>query len=109
MLFRSDYIHVQDLAQAHWLAVQYLCDGGESNVFNLGNSQGYSVQQVIDAARQVSNRPIKVIDGERREGDPAVLVADSSKIKQLLGWQPVFADLKTMVQHAWQAEAKYCC
>lgn len=104
-----DYIHVQDLAQAHWLAVQYLCDGGESNVFNLGNSQGYSVQQVIDAARQVSNRPIKVIDGERREGDPAVLVADSSKIKQLLGWQPVFADLKTMVQHAWQAEAKYCC
>ncbi len=104
-----DYIHVQDLAQAHWLAVQYLCDGGDSNVFNLGNSQGYSVQEVIEAARQVSLRPIKVVEGPRREGDPAVLVADSSKIKQLLGWQPVFADLKTMVQHAWQAEAKYCC
>lgn len=104
-----DYIHVQDLAQAHWLALQYLGDGGDSNVFNLGNSQGYSVQEVIEAARQVSHRAIKVVEGPRRVGDPAVLVADSSKIKQLLGWQPRFADLKTMVQHAWQVEAKYCC
>jgi len=104
-----DYIHVQDLVQAHWLALQYLGDGGDSNVFNLGNSQGYSVQEVIEAARQVSHRSIKVVEGPRRGGDPAVLVADSSKIKRLLGWQPRFADLKTMVQHAWQAEAKYCC
>jgi len=96
-----DYIHVADLCQAHWLAIQHLQSTGESGRYNLGNGNGFSVQQVIDVCRQVGGRAIAVIVGERREGDPAVLVADSSRARSELGWQPYYADLDSIVSHAW--------
>ncbi len=99
-----DYIHVADLCQAHWLAIQRLQSTGESGRYNLGNGNGFSVQQVIDVCRQVTGRAITVIEGERREGDPAVLVADSSRARSELGWQPQYADLESIVSHAWAWE-----
>lgn len=99
-----DYVHVMDLAQAHWLALQHLIQGGHSARFNLGNGGGYSVQQVIDAARRVSGRPITVAEGPRRAGDPARLVADSRLAQQQLQWHPRHADLDTIIQHAWRWE-----
>jgi UDP-glucose 4-epimerase len=94
-----DYIHVLDLAQAHILALRAL-DGG-SRTYNLGNGQGYTVREVIDAAREVTGRPILSVDGPRRIGDPAVLVASSDKIRQELDWQPRHPDLRDIVQSAW--------
>ena len=94
-----DYIHVLDLAQAHILALRAL-DGG-SRTYNLGNGQGYTVGEVIDMARAVTGRPIPSIEGPRRPGDPAVLVASSGKIRQELGWQPRHPDLRDIVQSAW--------
>jgi UDP-glucose 4-epimerase len=102
-----DYIHVDDLCAAHSLALSHLMDGGSSTAFNLGNGEGYSIRQVIEAAEKVSGKAIRVIDGERREGDPARLIADSAKIVAELGWKPQYADLQTIVQHAWQWEQKY--
>jgi len=99
-----DYIHVADLCQAHWLAIQHLQSTGESGRYNLGNGNGFSVQQVIDVCRQVTGRAITVIEGERREGDPAVLVADSSRARSELGWKPQFSDLDSIVYHAWEYE-----
>ncbi len=101
-----DYIHVSDLCEAHWLAIRHLLDQGTSDHFNLGNGNGFSVQQVIDAARRVTGRNIPVRHGERRGGDPAVLVADASRAKRLLGWQPVYDDLDTIIGHAWQWEMR---
>ena len=101
-----DYIHVMDLAEAHWLALQRLLDGGPSDTFNLGNGDGYSVQQVIDVAREVTGRPIAVQDAPRRAGDPARLVADATRARQMLGWAPRYADLATLVGHAWAWEQK---
>jgi len=101
-----DYIHVADLCQAHWLAIQRLQSTGESGRYNLGNGNGFSVQQVIDVCRQVTGRAITVIEGERREGDPAVLVADSSRARSELGWQPHYAGLESIVEHAWKFENK---
>ncbi|CAG0957540.1 UDP-glucose 4-epimerase [Methylophilaceae bacterium] len=100
-----DYIHVDDLSSAHLLAMQYLYAGGESTAFNLGNGAGYSVQQVIDVVGKVTGRPVPVEYAPRREGDPARLVADASKAKKVLGWQPVLTGLETIVQHAWNWEA----
>ncbi len=102
-----DYIHVMDLAEAHWLGVQRLVDGGDSASFNLGNGQGFSVQAVIDAAKRVTGRDIQVIDAPRRDGDPARLVADSTAARQQLGWQPQYADLDTIIKHAWDWELKH--
>lgn len=99
-----DYIHVMDLADAHWRALQYLTAGGETAVFNLGNGGGYSVNQVIDTAAQVTGLPVPVQYGPRRAGDPARLVADATRARQVLGWQPRYAALETIVQHAWQFE-----
>ncbi len=99
-----DYIHIEDLCQAHWLALQHLRDGGDREAFNLGNGNGFSVQQVIDTARTVTGREIRVVDGPRRAGDPAVLVADSRRARQLLGWKPAYPDLDTIVEHAWAWE-----
>ena len=101
-----DYIHIVDLCEAHWLALDWLCKGCGSQRFNLGNGNGFSVQQVIDVARRVSGRSIEVIDGPRREGDPARLVADATLARQHLGWKPVYDDLDTIVAHAWQWEMK---
>lgn len=102
-----DYIHVADLVSAHSLAVDYLLAGGASTCFNLGNGQGFSVQQVIDAACSVTGCQIAVSDAPRRAGDPPRLVADASKAKAILGWQPRFASLEQIVAHAWRWELKY--
>ena len=101
-----DYIHVMDLAQAHWQALQYLMGDGSSGVFNLGNGQGFSVQEVIEMARQVTGRAIAVQEGERRAGDPPRLVADARLAREVLGWQPLYAELETIVRHAWAWEQK---
>lgn len=101
-----DYIHVHDLCAVHLLALRRLLDGGDSDRFNLGNGQGYSVREVIDTARRVTGREIPVIQGERRAGDPARLVADSTRAQDELGWRPGYADLETIVAHAWQWERK---
>ncbi|MGE4367452.1 UDP-glucose 4-epimerase GalE [Thermomonas sp.] len=102
-----DYIHVEDLCQAHLLALRQLLEGGESARYNLGNGNGYSVREVIAAARRVTGHPIPVQAGTRRAGDPPVLVADASAARRALGWQPRFADLETIVAHAWAWERKH--
>lgn len=101
-----DYIHVTDLAQAHILGLEYLLKGGETEVFNLGNGQGFSIREVIEAARVVTGRPIPVTLADRRPGDPPVLVGSGEKAKRILGWQPKYADLKTILAHAWQWHQK---
>lgn len=99
-----DYIHVYDLAQAHWQAVEHLRAGSGSDAFNLGNGNGFSIREVIDLARQVTGRDFPVVEADRRPGDPAILVADSDRARSVLGWQPEFADLATIVAHAWAWE-----
>lgn len=101
-----DYIHIMDLCQAHLLALDQLTQGGPSAAYNLGNGNGFSVQQVIDVARKVTGCKIKIIYAPRRDGDPAVLVADSSLAKERLGWIPCHADIETIIQHAWQWECQ---
>lgn len=101
-----DYIHVADLSEAHWLAIRYLQDGNPSAQFNLGNGQGFSIKQVIEAAELVTGCKVPVEYGPRRAGDPPVLVADSAKAKAVLGWRPCFADLQTIIRHAWQWEQR---
>ena len=95
-----DYIHVADLAQAHILALQALEHG--SRVYNLGNGQGFSVQQVIETAREITGHPIPAKIGPRRAGDPATLVAGSQRIRDELGWQPQFPDLRDIIASAWR-------
>lgn len=97
-----DYIHVWDLATAHVLAMQYLLNGGSSDVFNLGVGVGFSVHQVISAAREVTGHPIPVQVMPRREGDPAKLVASSKKAQTVLGWQPTYHTLNQMIDTAWR-------
>lgn len=94
-----DYIHVVDLAQAHILALRALDKG--SRKYNLGNGRGFSVQEVIDVARQVTGHPIPAVVGERRPGDPATLIADSTAIKQELGWEPRYPTLQAIIESAW--------
>ena len=96
-----DYIHVTDLAAAHILAVKYLIDGNESNTFNLGNGVGFTVNEVIEKAKQVTKLPIKVEQDARRAGDPAVLIASSEKAKEVLGWRPKYDSLETIIETAW--------
>lgn len=96
-----DYIHVTDLAQAHILAVQYLNNGGKSDIFNLGNGVGYSVREVIETARKVTGHPIPATETPRRVGDPATLVASSEKAKKILGWKPVHDSLEEIIASAW--------
>jgi UDP-glucose 4-epimerase len=96
-----DYIHVRDLADAHFLALNAL--GQQSRlIYNIGNGQGFTVREVIDSARRVTGRPIAVEEHERRPGDPAVLVASSEKIKAELGWEPKFGELDQIIASAWQ-------
>ena len=100
-----DYIHVNDLADAHIKAYEYLKDGNSSEVFNLGNGQGYSVKEVIDTCKRVTGKDFKVNLDERREGDPGILIADSSKINEKLGWSPKY-DLETIIDSAWKWHEK---
>lgn len=101
-----DYVHVCDLCDAHLLALEYLQDGAASYAFNLGNGDGFSVQQVIDTVSLVTGKTVPVINGPRRPGDPARLVADASKAKKSLGWKPRYSDLDVIVSHAWAWETK---
>jgi UDP-glucose 4-epimerase len=101
-----DYIHINDLCSAHWLALKNVLEGGFSQAFNLGNGNGFSVQEVIDTAQRVTGQVIQVVDMPRRPGDPARLVADPSKARQVLGWQPQHGDLKTIIEHAWAWEQR---
>ena len=97
-----DYIHVTDLANAHILAIEYLKKGGENNIFNLGNGTGFSVKQVIDISRKVTNHLIPAVICPRRAGDPAKLIASSEKAKTILKWLPVYTDLETIIESAWR-------
>jgi UDP-glucose 4-epimerase len=101
-----DYIHVSDLGDAHALALDYLRNGGPSTAINLGNGQGYSVLEVINAARDVTQREIPIEIEGRRAGDPSHLVADSSKARSVLGWKPQHADLATIISSAWDWHEK---
>jgi UDP-glucose 4-epimerase len=103
-----DYIHVSDLCQAHLLALRHLLGGGASEVYNLSNGQGFSVQQVIEMAQEVTGRAIRVIDERRRPGDPAILIGDSRRAKERLGWSPEYPDLRTIISHEWAWEQKMC-
>lgn len=97
-----DYIHVNDLADAHILAVEALAEGGPCGVYNLGNGQGFSVREVIDTAEKVVGTTIKRVEAKRRAGDPARLVASSERITKELGWKPKMADLGEIIATAWR-------
>jgi UDP-glucose 4-epimerase len=101
-----DYIHVQDLCSAHLLALRKLGEGAATTVYNLGNGNGHSVNEVIEAARRVTGHPIPVRDDPPREGDPPVLVADAQRAREELAWVPQYADIETIIAHAWQWEQK---
>lgn len=102
-----DYIHINDLCSAHLLGLEHLVAGGDSRAYNMGNGQGYSIKQVIDVAKQVTGNDFAVNTGERRSGDPARLVADSSLLQNELGWKPEFTALESIIRHAWAWEQKY--
>jgi UDP-glucose 4-epimerase len=97
-----DYVHVNDLAAAHLLALEALQNSAPSAAFNLGNSTGHSVREVIETARRITGHPIPAVEGDRRPGDPAVLVASSDKARKELGWQPKFETLDVIVESAWK-------
>lgn len=101
-----DYIHIQDLCTAHWLALESLIRGADSQSYNLGNGNGFSVQEVIDTAEYVTGRKISVFNELRRDGDPARLVADLRLAREKLGWQPQYSDLAIIIEHAWQWEMR---
>jgi UDP-glucose-4-epimerase GalE len=97
-----DYIHVDDLARAHVLALQHLLNNGDTIAVNLGTGHGASVRQVIDTARRITGREIVVRDASRRTGDPPVLVADAKKASEILGWVPQYSDLAAIITDAWR-------
>jgi UDP-glucose-4-epimerase GalE len=101
-----DYIHVNDLAQAHILALERLLDGGASGHFNVGTGTGHTVLEVIRAAEEVTGKKVPYVVGPRRAGDPPALVAASDRLRDTLGWRPQYADLKTIVEHAWNFARK---
>lgn len=109
-----DYIHVDDIADAHILALKYLLDGGksetrlyESEVFNCGYGHGYSVREVVNTSKKVTGIDFKVEETGRREGDPSILIADNTKIKQGLNWKPKYDDLEYIIKTAWEWENSY--
>jgi UDP-glucose 4-epimerase len=102
-----DYIHVEDLCSAHLLALRQLLEGGGSARYNLGNGSGFSIREVVASVERVTGTTIPVVDGPRRQGDPPVLVADARRAREELGWQPRFADLDTIVAHAWAWERRH--
>ncbi len=96
-----DYIHVTDLARAHIAAVEWLFAGGESKKYNAGTGKGFSVKEVLLAVEEVTGKKVPFLVGPRRDGDPPLLVADSSLLQKELGWKPVYSDLRTIVETAW--------
>ena len=101
-----DYIHITDLCTAHLTALGFIQNSDHSTAFNLGNGNGFSVKEVIDTAKRVTGKDFSVIDMPRRDGDPAVLVANSSLAQELLDWHPGYADLDLIIKHAWHWEQK---
>lgn len=101
-----DYIHIEDLASAHLMALDYLEKGGQSTIVNVGYGCGASVREVIDVVREVSHVDFPVVEAPRRPGDPAMLVAKTSRVSDLLGWRPHYADLRKIVEDAWRWEKK---
>ena len=101
-----DYVHVQDLCHAHLQALNYVVEVGKSDAFNLGNGHGFSVQEVLRTVQEITARSVKAEDAPRRAGDPARLVANSSKATRILGWKPQYGELDTIVAHAWAWEKK---
>ncbi|WP_167629415.1 UDP-glucose 4-epimerase GalE [Listeria valentina] len=97
-----DYVHVVDLVKAHILALEYLKNGGESNIFNLGSNNGYSVKEMLDVAREVTGKAIPDEIVARRPGDPSALVASSEKAKRILGWEPEHTDMHDIIGAAWR-------
>jgi len=101
-----DYVHVSDLAQAHWLGLEKLLNGDQGGFYNLGNGKGFSVRQVIESVKKISQKDFKVTEAERRAGDPGVLVASGEKAKRELGWNPKFLEIDDIVKTAWEWEKK---
>ncbi|HWR58178.1 MAG TPA: UDP-glucose 4-epimerase GalE [Thermodesulfovibrionales bacterium] len=101
-----DYIHVDDLADAHVAALEYLFRGGKSDVFNCGYGHGYSVREVVETVRKVTDRVFKVVETGRRAGDAPVLIADNAKIRQMLNWEPRYDNLEYIVETAWEWERR---
>lgn len=101
-----DYIHVNDLAQAHILSLEHLLEGGPSDRFNVGTGTGHTVMEVIRAVEEVTGKKVPYTIGPRREGDPPSLVAASDKLRSRMGWNPQYADLRPIVEHAWNFAAK---
>ena len=99
-----DYVHVDDLASAHIAAVNHLLAGGDSNAFNAGTGRGYSVKEVVTAVEKITGQKVPYVIGPRRDGDPAQLVADSSKLRATLAWQPKFDTLESIIESAWVFE-----
>ncbi|WP_207577760.1 UDP-glucose 4-epimerase GalE [Listeria seeligeri] len=97
-----DYVHVEDLIDAHIRSLEYLENGGESNIFNLGSSKGFSVQEILGAARSVTEKTIPAEVVARRAGDPGILIASSDKAKEILGWEPKYTDIKDIIATAWK-------
>ena len=102
-----DYIHVTDLAEAHILALEYLQNGGESDFFNLGNGNGFSVKEVIETAEEITGKNIKAVEAERRAGDPPILVGSSTKAKETLNWNPKYDELSKIIETAWNWMLKF--
>lgn len=102
-----DYVHVVDLVDAHILAYEYLNDGNQSDVFNLGSANGFSNQEIVTVARNVTEKNITAEYGDRRPGDPSVLIADSSKARSVLGWQPQLTNIEEIIRTAWNWHVKH--
>lgn len=96
-----DYIHVEDLAQAHWLALEYLKSNNKSDSFNLGNGDGFSVKEILNIVEKISGKKLNIIEGARREGDPPVLISSSQKAKKVLGWIPKFKNIEKIIETAY--------
>lgn len=96
-----DYIHVEDLIDAHLLALKYLQQGGKSEIFNLGSSQGFSVKELVDTARSITGKEIPAVIGPRRAGDPSTLIASSTKAREILGWNPARTSIEEIMKDAW--------
>jgi UDP-glucose 4-epimerase len=101
-----DYVHVTDLADAHFKALQYLENGGKSDYFNLGNGNGFSVLEVIEKAREITGKEIIAVEDKRRPGDPPILVGSSDKIRNILKWEPKYYDLSQIIETAWKWHEK---
>ena len=102
-----DYVHVMDLAQAHYLAMKYLIDGGQTTAFNLGSENGYSVKEVYEAAKNVTGVDIPAVISPRRAGDPSKLVASSKLIQEVLGWKPEYHNVEDIIATAWKWHQKH--